>query len=138
MRSLSAPSLLCAWLLRSASGLTQKRDWKSIWDPITEGLVESSIGAVQGILGDGQVFDYVVVGGGTAGNTMGYRLAEAGFKVAIVERGLSYEIEKPIVGAAPFGDIIGVGKSSGLPCGRKRSEFIPKTRLQSSRYATHR
>lgn len=91
----------------------------SIWDPIksalipaTEGLVQASVGTLEGVLGDKQSFDYVVIGGGTAGNTVAYRLAEAGFSVAIVERGLSYELGKPVVGPAPLGDIIGVGAST--------------------------
>lgn len=110
------PSLIISLLLSPlyhcfALGFEQRRDLLgSIWDPLAEGLVEASIGAIKGTLSDEQAFDYVVVGGGTAGNTIGYPLAEAGFKVAIVERGLSYEITKPIVGAAPLGDIIGVGR----------------------------
>lgn len=91
----------------------------SIWDPIndelvpaTNGLVRASIGALEGTLGVEQSFDYVVIGGGTAGNTVAYRLAEAGFTVAIVERGLPYELGKPVVGPAPLGDIIGVGANA--------------------------
>lgn len=79
--------------------------------PATEGLVEASIGALQGVLGIEQIFDYVVIGGGTAGNTIAYRLAEAGFSVAVVERGMSYEVGKPVIGPAPLGDIIGVGSN---------------------------
>jgi choline dehydrogenase len=37
-----------------------------------------------------------VVGGGTAGNAIGVRLAEAGFSVAIIEAGIFYEIGKPV------------------------------------------
>ena len=77
----------------------------------TSGLIEATIGELKGTLGDQESFDYVVVGGGTGGNTIAYRLAEAGFSVAVIERGLSYEVGKPIVGAAPLGDIIGVGSN---------------------------
>ncbi|KZL74267.1 choline dehydrogenase [Colletotrichum tofieldiae] len=90
----------------------------SILDPITSsvwttlgGLVQKSLGSLTGTLDVEQVYDIVVVGGGTAGNTIAYRLAEAGYTVAIVEAGLSYELGKPIVGPAPLGDIIGVGSN---------------------------
>lgn len=86
----------------------------SILDPIwntLEGLTQTSLAKIQGTLGAEQSFDYVVVGGGTGGNTIAYRLAEAGFSVAIVENGLSYEVGKPIIGTAPLGDIIGVGSN---------------------------
>lgn len=76
-----------------------------------DGLVQISIGALEGVLGTEQAFNYVVVGGGTAGNTVAYRLAEAGHSVAVIERGLSYELGKPMIGPAPVGDIIGVGSS---------------------------
>ncbi|KAK7975401.1 hypothetical protein PG989_013864 [Apiospora arundinis] len=77
----------------------------------TSGLVEATIGQLKGTLGGQESFDYIVVGGGTGGNTIAYRLAEAGFSVAVIERGLSYEVGKPIVGPAPLGDIIGVGSN---------------------------
>ena len=56
-------------------------------------------------------FDYVVVGGGTAGNAIGYRLAEAGFSVAIIEAGAFSEAAKPVLGSTPAGDLFGVGKN---------------------------
>ncbi|PHH91472.1 hypothetical protein CDD83_311 [Cordyceps sp. RAO-2017] len=37
-------------------------------------------------------YDYVVVGGGTAGVTVAVRLAEASFRVALIEAGPYYEI----------------------------------------------
>ncbi|KAK7954774.1 hypothetical protein PG988_015468 [Apiospora saccharicola] len=76
-----------------------------------EGLVQGVLGALDGALGVDQTYDYVVVGGGTAGNAIGYRLAEAGHSVAIVEAGLLYEIAKPVLGTTPAGDIIGIGAS---------------------------
>ncbi|USP74090.1 uncharacterized protein yc1106_01364 [Curvularia clavata] len=81
----------------------------SIWTQ--SGLVKTLLGGLAGTLGAEQSYDYVVVGGGTGGNTIAYRLAQAGFTVAVVEAGGSYEIGKPIVGPAPFGDIIGVGSN---------------------------
>lgn len=76
-----------------------------------DGLVEGALGAIKGALGIEATYDYVIVGGGTAGNAIGYRLAEAGFSVAIVEAGLYYEIAKPVLGTTPGGDIIGIGSS---------------------------
>jgi choline dehydrogenase len=76
-----------------------------------DGLIDSTLGAVQGILGGNQTFDYVVVGGGTAGAAIGVRLAEAGHSVAIVEAGGFYEIEKPVLGSTPGGSFLGIGSS---------------------------
>lgn len=56
------------------------------------------------------IYDYVVVGGGTAGITIGSRLAENGFKVAIVEAGGYYEEVHPIC-QVPGAATLGVGAS---------------------------
>ncbi|OJD30259.1 choline dehydrogenase [Diplodia corticola] len=74
-----------------------------------KGLVEGTLGTVQGALGVGKTYDYVIVGGGTGGNAIGVRLAEAGFSVAIIEAGLYYEIGKPVLGSTPAGGIVGIG-----------------------------
>ena len=93
----------------------------SILNPILEtvdstlqgnGFIDSTLGAVGGVLGADQTFDYVVVGGGTAGNAIGVRLAEAGFSVAIIEAGGYYEVEKPVLGSTPAGSYLGIGSSS--------------------------
>jgi choline dehydrogenase len=76
-----------------------------------EGLIRGALGALGGALGVEETYDYVVVGGGTAGNAVAYRLAEAGHNVAVVEAGLNYEIGKPVLGTTPAGDIIGIGSS---------------------------
>ena len=76
-----------------------------------DGLIEGTLGLLQGVLGQKQEFDYVVIGGGTAGNAIGVRLAQAGHSVAIIEAGLYYEIGKPVLGTAPLGDIVGIGSS---------------------------
>ncbi|KID85913.1 choline dehydrogenase [Metarhizium guizhouense ARSEF 977] len=76
------------------------------------GFLEASFGAVQGLLGRDQEFDFVVVGGGTAGNAMGYRLAEAGFKTAIVEAGTFFELSKPGFATIPGLDVLFVGSDS--------------------------
>ncbi|KAF5125123.1 Dehydrogenase patE [Metarhizium anisopliae] len=76
------------------------------------GFLEASFGAVQGLLGRDQEFDFVVVGGGTAGNAMGYRLAEAGFKTAIIEAGTFFELSKPGFATIPGLDVLFVGSDS--------------------------
>lgn len=66
----------------------------------------SAGGFSNGALGD-NVFDYVVVGGGTAGIPIGTRLAEAGYKVAIVEAGIFYEDSEPLISETPAFDFVG-------------------------------
>ncbi|KAL1646957.1 hypothetical protein SLS58_003094 [Diplodia intermedia] len=83
-----------------------------ILDPLVnpgKGLVEGTLGAIQASLGVEKTYDYVVVGGGTGGNAIGVRLAEAGFSVAIIEAGGYYEIGKPVLGSTPAGGIVGIG-----------------------------
>jgi hypothetical protein len=46
-----------------------------------DGLIDGALGAVEGVLGVDATFDYVVVGGGTAGNAIGTRLAQGGHSV---------------------------------------------------------
>ena len=53
-------------------------------------------------------YDYVVVGGGTAGVTIGARLAQQGFQVAVVEAGGYYEVMRPI-SAVPGAASLGAG-----------------------------
>lgn len=76
-----------------------------------DGLVQRALGAVEGIFSSTLYFDYIVAGGGTAGNTIGVRLAEAGYRVAIVEAGVNYEVSKPVLGMTPAGDLVGIGAS---------------------------
>ncbi|GLB02691.1 hypothetical protein AtubIFM57258_006150 [Aspergillus tubingensis] len=60
----------------------------------------------RGLFGDSE-FDYVVVGGGTGGNTIATRLAQKNFKVAVIEAGGSYELES--VAEVPAADVLPVG-----------------------------
>ncbi|OAA53083.1 choline dehydrogenase [Cordyceps fumosorosea ARSEF 2679] len=76
------------------------------------GLAPAASGTLQGLLGRDQEFDYVVVGGGTGGNAIGYRLAEAGFSVAIVEAGTFFEFSKPGFSTIPGLDVLFVGSES--------------------------
>lgn len=91
----------------------------SLLDPLTavikaayrsDGFAIGTLGELGGIPGVDATYDYIVVGGGTAGNVMGYRLAKAGFSVAIVEAGTFYEIAKPLLATSPGGVITGSGE----------------------------
>lgn len=60
-----------------------------------------------------QSFDYVVVGGGTAGLTLANRLSEnPSFKVAVVEAGGFYEIQNGDQSEIPADDYIGTDKNN--------------------------
>ncbi|KJZ74261.1 hypothetical protein HIM_06267 [Hirsutella minnesotensis 3608] len=72
-------------------------------------IVFGNLGKLEGTPQRDEEFDYIVVGGGTAGNAIGVRLAEAGSRVAIVEAGAFYEIGKPVLGTTPGGDLFGIG-----------------------------
>ncbi|RDA89840.1 hypothetical protein CP533_6949 [Ophiocordyceps camponoti-saundersi (nom. inval.)] len=58
-------------------------------------------------------FDYVVVGGGTAGLVVGSRLAEAGKTVAVVEAGGFYQVDNGLYSQVPSYAIVGAGSSPG-------------------------
>lgn len=50
------------------------------------------VGSAFGVLGTEATFDYVIIGGGTAGLTIANRLATANQSVAVVEAGSFYEL----------------------------------------------
>ncbi|KAL4932067.1 GMC family oxidoreductase [Aspergillus undulatus] len=64
--------------------------------------------ALLGSAARAETFDYVVVGGGTAGITLAVRLAEASHKVALIEAGTYYE-DSWSLAAIPGADVIPVG-----------------------------
>ncbi|KAJ3496848.1 hypothetical protein NLG97_g2355 [Lecanicillium saksenae] len=72
---------------------------------------QAALGSFAGVFGVDQSFDYVVVGGGTAGNAIGVRLAKAGFKVAIIEAGEYHELSKPIFSTVPGFDLFFIGSN---------------------------
>lgn len=76
-----------------------------------DGLQQALLGSLGGAAGIDQEFDYIVVGGGTGGNTIGERLAEAGFRVAIIEAGEFHELSKPLLSTIPGLDIFFIGSS---------------------------
>lgn len=70
------------------------------------------LGSSFGIPGDNATFDYVVIGGGTAGLTVATRLAEQqSGHVAIVEAGSFYEIGNGNLSQIPAYDGAFAGKS---------------------------
>lgn len=76
---------------------------------IPDGLVQGTLGALAGELGVEATYDYVVVGGGTAGSAIGTRLSQAGHRVAILEAGEFYELGDPVLASTPGGDTAFVG-----------------------------
>ncbi|KAL4919254.1 hypothetical protein BDW62DRAFT_217095 [Aspergillus aurantiobrunneus] len=64
--------------------------------------------AVLGSAVQSETFDYVVVGGGTAGVTLAARLAQASHSVALIEAGKYYEDSWPLA-AIPGADVTPVG-----------------------------
>ncbi|KAF7594744.1 hypothetical protein BBP40_008451 [Aspergillus hancockii] len=58
---------------------------------------------------DNRHFDYIVVGGGTAGIVVATRLAQSSYTVALVEAGGYYELQS--LAAYPLADVIPVGSS---------------------------
>lgn len=54
-------------------------------------------------------FDYVIVGGGTAGLTLAARLSEdPSTSVAVIEAGTYYSISDPLLASTPAGDTVGL------------------------------
>lgn len=58
-------------------------------------------GSSFGVPGVKASFDYVIVGGGTAGLTVATRLAEASFSVAVIEAGGFYEVDNGNLSVVP-------------------------------------
>jgi choline dehydrogenase len=69
--------------------------------PLSALLLPALAGAFRHGQARNNTFDYVIVGGGTAGIPIGTRLAQAGYEVAIVEAGGWYEDSEPIISSTP-------------------------------------
>lgn len=70
------------------------------------------LGTTAGTIGKNATFDYVIVGGGTAGLVMANRLsASPGVSVAVIEAGTFYQVTNLLVGSTPAGDTLFAGSS---------------------------
>ena len=68
------------------------------------------LSSLAGTLGVDQTFDYIVLGGGTAGLTIAKRLAEnTAVSVAVIEAGTLYQVADPVLATTPVGDVAFVG-----------------------------
>ncbi|KAK7992145.1 hypothetical protein PG988_000939 [Apiospora saccharicola] len=93
-RLIGIPLLLVCWLCSARAGAA--------------GLLQS---AVFGVPGVNASFDYVVVGGGTAGLVVATRLAEAAKSVAVIEAGGFYGADAGNLSTVPAYAVFGAGAS---------------------------
>lgn len=65
-----------------------------------------------GAFGVSDTFDYVILGGGTAGLTLANRLSSnSDLRIAVVEAGTLYEVTNPLLSTTPAGDVVFVGSN---------------------------
>ncbi|KAG8626352.1 hypothetical protein KVT40_005297 [Elsinoe batatas] len=75
---------------------------QSIWNGLWNGFI--------GMFGVTQTYDYVIIGGGTAGLTVANRLsANSKITVAVIEAGTYYQAANPVLSQTPAGDVLFVG-----------------------------
>ncbi|OJD32698.1 gmc oxidoreductase, partial [Diplodia corticola] len=116
-------TILLSYLLLSSKALAAPQILSSLASAISSliggssGLVDTALGTLAGASGINATFDYIVVGGGTAGNVVATRLAEAGLSVALVEAGGYYQVEKPLLTTVPAGDVFSIGMAASDAAG---------------------
>ncbi|KAF2173924.1 GMC oxidoreductase [Zasmidium cellare ATCC 36951] len=78
--------------------------------PVGNGL--PVVGSAFGVPGQNYTFDYVIVGGGNAGLTVAYRLAQnSALNIAVVEAGTFYETTNGNLSQIPQSDLYYAGKA---------------------------
>ena len=71
---------------------------------------QDPLGGLAGLIGVDATFDYVIIGGGTAGLALANRLsANPAITVAVVEAGAFYQITNPVFAPTPVGDVVFAG-----------------------------
>lgn len=80
------------------AGPTRPKEKRQEAPPVTggNGLLNQTLGDLQGIIGQNLTFDYIVVGAGTAGLAIATRLAQK-YTVAVIEAGTFYEATDPLL-----------------------------------------
>ncbi|KAL9092387.1 MAG: hypothetical protein Q9159_000895, partial [Coniocarpon cinnabarinum] len=94
-----------------ASPTTKLKDRSASHEP--RQVLDGTLGALAGVLGQNQTFDYVIVGAGTAGLALANRLSQNGqYQVAVIEAGTLYQVTDPLIGQTPAGDVVFCGASA--------------------------
>lgn len=107
-------------------------------EPVRRQLVDQTLGSLAGITGSNQTFDYVIIGGGTAGLVMANRLSEdPSVNVAVIEAGTFYETSDPVLASTPGTDVAFVGASIVDSDPAADWEFITAPQAGANNRAVH-
>lgn len=78
--------------------------------PVSGQDIPDPLEGLAGLIGVDATFDYVIVGGGTAGLALANRLsANSSITVAVIEAGAFYQITNPVFATTPVGDVVFAG-----------------------------